>query len=132
MIYDADFEPGKDSLAVRLIKKVLDLSEEQQVSLLKQLDETSTAGYFSSERDDSRKSFKEIIMFTVKDQTYTGTSQDISAGGMFIETGDTFTVGQTIILSIPLANKQKTIKVPAQIVRAMPEGIGVEFLKKIG
>jgi hypothetical protein len=35
-----------------------------------------------------------------------------------------------IIIQIPLANNDKHIKVPAQIVRVKPEGIGVEFLKK--
>ncbi len=127
-----DQELGKDSVTVRLIKKLLDMSEEQQSSLLKQLDETSVTDQSSDDRDDTRKSFKETIHFTVKDQNYTGVSEDISSGGMFIKAGGSFLVGQNIIINIPLTNKQKHIKVPAEIVRVMPEGIGVEFLKKIG
>ena len=68
----------------------------------------------------------------MKDRNYTGISEDISSGGMLIKTEDSFSVGQSIIINIPLANKQKHIKVPAEIARVMPEGIGVEFLKKIG
>ncbi len=131
-MYDVDNQWNKDSLTLQLIKRVLDLSEEQQMSILKQLEEINGTGPFTSEREDARRSFKETILFTVKDQSYSGISQDISAGGMFIQTPDAFSVGQSIILSIPLANKQKKIKVPAQIVRVTPEGIGVEFLKKTG
>lgn len=128
---DFDQESGKDSVTVRLIKMLLDMTEDQQLSLLKQLEETSFADQFTSDRDDTRKSFKETIHFTLKDRKYAGISEDISSGGMFIRTEDTFSVGQVIIVNIPLANKQKRIKVPAEIVRVMPEGIGVEFLKKM-
>ncbi len=127
-----DQELGKDSVTVRLIKKLLDMSEEQQLSLLKQLDGTSVTNQSSNDRDDTRKNFKETIHFTMKDRNYTGISEDISSGGMFIKTEDSFSVGQSIIINIPLTNKQKHIKVPAEIARVMPEGIGVEFLKKIG
>ena len=127
-----DQELGKDSVTVRLIKKLLDMSEEQQLSLLKQLDGTSVTNQSSNDRDDTRKNFKETIHFTMKDRNYTGISEDISSGGMLIKTEDSFSVGQSIIINIPLANKQKHIKVPAEITRVMPEGIGVEFLKKFG
>ena len=127
-----DQELGKDSVTIHLIKKLLDMSEEQQLSLLKQLDETSVMDQSSNDRDDTRKNFKETIHFTVKGRNYTGISEDISSGGMFIKTEDSFSVGQSIIINIPLTKKQKYIKVPAEIVRVMPEGIGVEFLKKMG
>ena len=127
-----DQELGKDSVTIHLIKKLLDMSEEQQLSLLKQLDETSVMDQSSNDRDDTRKNFKETIHFTVKGRNYTGISEDISSGGMFIKTEDSFSVGQSIIINIPLTKKQKHIKVPAEIVRVMPEGIGVEFLRKMG
>lgn len=126
---DTDQEIGKESITVSLIRKILDMTEEQQLSLYQQLEEISAA-VMTSEREDTRKSFKKTIQFTMKYQTFTGVSQDISAGGMFIITEDTFSVGQMIAIQIPLANKSKHIKVPAQIVRIKPEGIGVEFLKK--
>ena len=128
---DTDQEIGKESITVSLIRKILDMTEEQQLSLYRQLEEVPATGVRISEREDTRKSFKKTIQFTVKDQTFTGVSQDISAGGMFIITEDTFSVGQMITIQIPLADKGKHIKVPAQIVRIKPEGIGVEFVKKI-
>ena len=127
---DTDQEIGKESITVSLIRKILDMTEEQQLSLYQQLEEISAA-VMTSEREDTRKSFKKTIQFAMKDQTFTGVSQDISAGGMFIITEDTFSVGQIIAIQIPLADKSRHIKVPAQIVRIKLEGIGVEFLKKI-
>ncbi|MEW6670344.1 MAG: PilZ domain-containing protein [Thermodesulfobacteriota bacterium] len=125
---DTDQESGKENITVSLIRKILDMTEEQQLSLYQQL-EVMPAASMTSEREDPRKSFKKTIQFTMKDQAFTGVSQDISAGGMFIATEDAFSVGQMITIEIPLANN-KRIKVPAQIVRIKPEGIGVEFLKK--
>jgi Tfp pilus assembly protein PilZ len=127
---DTDQEIGKESITVSLIRKILDMTEEQRLSLYQQLVELPATAVGISEREDTRKSFKKTIQFTMKDQTFTGVSQDISASGMFIITADTFSVGQMIIIQIPLANNDKHIKVPAQIVRVKPEGIGVEFLKK--
>jgi len=127
---DTDREIGKESITVSLIRKILDMTEEQQLSLYQQLEEMSAAAVMTSEREDTRKSYKKTILFTVKDETFTGVSQDISAGGMFIITEDAFSVRQMITIQIPLADKGKHIKVPAQIVRIKPEGIGVEFLKK--
>ena len=128
---DIDQEIQRENITVSLIRKILEMTKEQQLRLHQQLEEIAAVGVRTSERDDTRKSFKKAIQFTMKGQTFTGVSQDISAGGMFIATENTFSVGQMITIQIPLANRSKHIKVPAQIVRTKPGGIGVEFLKKI-
>ena len=128
---DTDQEIGQENITVSLIRKILDMNEDQQLSLYQQLEGMSATALMTSEREDPRKSFKKTVQFTVKDQTFSGVSQDISAGGMFIVTEETFSVGQMITIQIPLAGEGKHIRVPAQIVRIKPEGIGVEFLKKI-
>ena len=127
---DTDQEIGKESIMVSLIRKILDMTEEQQLSLYRQLVDMSATAIRTSEREDVRKSFKQTIQFMMKGKTFKGVSQDISVGGMFIITEDTFSVGQMITIQVPFANKNKYIQVPAQIVRIKPKGIGVEFLKK--
>ena len=128
---DSDHERIKDHMTVRLIKKILDLSLEQQAALLRQLNDATSFDQISNERDDTRKSYKEKILFTLNSREYSGFSQDISSGGMFIKSEGTFSVGQRIVIHIPLAGKREQVKVPARIVRIQPEGIGVEFLKKM-
>jgi Tfp pilus assembly protein PilZ len=128
---DGDQEAGQDRITVSLIRKILDMTPEQQLSLYRQLEDMPAAEVHITEREEIRKSFKKTIQFTLKDQAFNGVSQDISAGGMFIMTEGAFSVGQMITIQIPLADKSKHLKVPARIVRIKPEGIGVEFLRKL-
>jgi len=120
----------KDTITVRLIKKVLVLSEEQQYALLKQLDDPSFFSNGYGERDEIRKVYVNTIEFETKGQKYKGVSQDISSGGMFIKTNEPVAVGGTVILNIPYSDNRQCIRVPAEIVRKDSNGIGVEFLKK--
>lgn len=128
---DENQEFANEGVTVSLIRKILDLSEARQLALLRQIEEIALSDEDSNERDDTRKSFKQAINFTLKDEEFTGFSEDISSGGMFILTDDSFSVGQFIIIDIPMSNKRKHIRVPAEIARVLPHGIGVEFLKKM-
>ena len=127
---DTDDQLGKDSITVRLITLILDMPYDRQLALLKQLEEIPMTTFDTSDRDDTRKSYSSTVSFTAKDRTYKGASKDLSSGGMFIETNESFSVGEIIILTIPFSNKKRDIKVPAEIMRITDEGIGVKFIKK--
>ena len=124
---------NQDSVILRLLEKILYMSEKQRAILLRQLEDEgeSYSPDVLGERDDSRKSYKKPITFSIRDDVYEGLSMDISSGGMFILTDEVFNMGQLITLSIPFANMDKTVKVPAEIVRITEDGIGVEFVKKM-
>ena len=124
---------NQDSVILRLLEKILYMSEKQRAILLKQLEDEgeSYSPDVLGERDNSRKSYKKPISFSIRDDVYEGLSMDISSGGMFILTDEVFNMGQLITLSIPFANMDKTVKVPAEIVRITEDGIGVEFVKKM-
>ena len=128
---DFDQELSKDSITSRLIKLIMDMSIDQQMALLMQLEGSQLNSDTLGERDTSRKPYTSTIHFTSKDRSHTGISQDISSGGMFIKTDESFTVGQILTLAIPFPKQPKQIKIPAEIVRTTPEGIGVEFMKKV-
>jgi len=128
---DLDRESSKDSLAVRLIRLIIDLPEDQQEALLKQLETNQMPADILGEREISRKPYENKVHFTIKDNAYTGVSRDISSGGMFIKTAESFSVGQVMTLTIPFPKQKKKIKIPAEIVRSTSDGIGVEFMKKI-
>ncbi|RJP76202.1 MAG: PilZ domain-containing protein [Desulfobacteraceae bacterium] len=121
---------NKDTVIVHLIKKILELSESQQYTLLKQLEDPLFFSKEYGERNEARKSYINTIEFETKGNKCKGISQDISSGGMFIKTNEQVAVGNTIILNIPYTDNQKFIRVPAEIVRKDSNGIGVEFLKK--
>lgn len=119
----------KEAVTVRLIKHILEMSEQQQTTLLKQLEDPSFFSGGFGERDDIRKPYINSIEFESKGRLFKGLSQDISSGGMFIKTDEKFSVCNTIVLKIPFTDNQKHIRVPAEIVRIASDGIGVEFLK---
>jgi Tfp pilus assembly protein PilZ len=123
-------EFGKDSVAIQLIKLILDMSYDRQIALLKQLEEIPVATLEVADRDETRKSYSSTVAFSVEGRSYKGASEDISAGGMFIKTDDSFTVGQVITVTIPFFDKKKYARVPAEIVRVKEDGIGVKFMKK--
>ena len=127
---DDEQQLGKDSITVRLITLILNMPYDRQVALLKQLEEIPVTTLETTDRDDTRKLYSSTVSFSVRDRSYKGISKDISSGGMFIETNESFSVGEIISLTIPFADKKRNIKVPAEIMRITDEGIGVKFIKK--
>lgn len=120
-----------ESIVLRLLEKILYMSEEQRINLLNTLEEREYAIEEKGERDNTRKFYSTRIYFTSKGSTYQGFSEDISNGGMFINTEEFFSPGQMIVLTIPFPDDRESIKVPAEVVRTHPRGIGVEFIKKL-
>lgn len=78
-------------------------------------------------RKHQRKKFSKHINFTADNRFYTGLIKDISKTGIFIETKDSFSSGQMLMLAIPFSNKNKNTIVNGQIVRAVQKGVGVRF-----
>lgn len=118
-----------DSVTVRLIRFILAMTDEQQLTLYKQLEQTNAQSV--SERDDIRLPYAQAVNFNSKEKAYAGVSEDISSSGMFIEVQGTFQMGQTIIATIPFSNNSKHLRIPAEIVRVTAHGIGIRFLKKL-
>ncbi len=122
-----------DAATIRLIKLILDLPSDQRLQLLKQAEAMASPSSDENERDTGRKPFATSLTFNLDNITHNGKSRDVSAGGMFIEAVLDFSVvriGDVIKIDFPRSKKEGTVKVPARIVRIIPEGIGVEFIKK--
>jgi len=116
-------QSNQSNLTVRLFELIKGLSEDEQRSLLRELEEKLSRG----KREHERKPFFMIIDYSTEDRVYKDYIQNISAGGVFIETQMPFAEGQELSLSFPLPNFQKYIKISGEIVRTSPQGIGVQF-----
>ena len=119
-----------DTVTIRLIKMILDLSKAQRLKLLQQIEEMAVIASLKDQRGHMRKSLATTISFSAAKRFYSGISRDISNNGMFIQTKGDFMVGQVIDLSMPFANQNKPIQSQASIVRVSSGGIGVEFIKR--
>lgn len=67
------------------------------------------------------------VSYATRGIAYEDFLQDISAGGVFIETHAMFTVGQSLTLTFPMPGHQHFITVTGEVVRTTGQGIGVQF-----
>lgn len=116
-------QSNQSSLTTRLFELIKNMSEDEQRILLKELEKKLSKG----KRQHERKPFFMVVDYSAEDRVYKDFIQNISAGGVFIETRLPFSVGQEVSLSFPLPNYKKYIKIPGEIVRTNLEGIGVKF-----
>jgi len=99
------------------------LSEQKVRQLLKDLEE----GQRIERRKYDRKDFLRIIDYSVGDRYYRDFIQDLNVNGLFIKPSQTFSVGQTVIMTFMSPDYQKPFKINGEIVRVHSDGIGVQF-----
>lgn len=78
-------------------------------------------------RQNQRFPSSSPVSYATRGIAYEDFLQDVSAGGVFIETRAMFAVGQTLTLTFPLPGHQHFITVTGEVVRATGHGIGVKF-----
>ena len=121
-----DGQSDESMLTDQIIKLVKNMSLDDRRSLLRELKERQG----KEKRSDLRRSYPMDVNYVSEGNVYQDFIQDISPGGVFIETEEPFTIGQEISMAIPSSNHQKYIKIKGKVVRITPQGIGVEFQKK--
>jgi uncharacterized protein (TIGR02266 family) len=114
---------NESSVTARLLKVIKKMSENEQLTLLKELGER----VFKDRRKHEREPFFMVVDYSTEDRFYKDYIQDISAGGVFIQTRMPFRAGQDVSLSFPLPDHQKYIAINGEVARVTPEGIGVKF-----
>lgn len=114
---------NESKITTRLIELIKKIPEEEQRALLKELEER----LFEGKRKHDRKPFLMAVDYSTQDHVYKDFIQNISAGGVFIQTNMPFSVGQEVSLTFPLPNYKKHIKIIGEVVRATPQGVGVKF-----
>ena len=93
----------KASIAARLLNLILDVPVEQQLKLLKQLDNWKYEGA----RKHPRKQWVMPVDLATKNQIVKEIIKDISNGGVFIETKIPFSTGDKVTLNFQLPNRKK-------------------------
>ena len=106
------------------MKMCMNTSEYEQGNFLDKFEERLA----EERRKHARKPFFMAVDYATKDRTYKDFIQDISTGGVFIETRMPLHAGQKLAMSFPLPNCKKHVKITGKIVRTNVQGIGVKFL----
>ena len=78
-------------------------------------------------RRHPRRSYRKTVLFTAQNQYYEGITNNISKGGVFIETNDKLSVGQIIRLVIPGTKIDKGVMLKGEVIHVKHRGVGVKF-----
>jgi hypothetical protein len=80
-------------------------------------------------REFPRLSCYLMVDFAAGGKAFRSCIRDISANGVFIETGDSFETGQDIALCFTLTESEESLpfKVQGKVTRLYPDGIGVRY-----
>lgn len=118
-----DNELSTNEVHRAILRKISGLSEEKMRQFLNYLDEDQ----IPEKRKYDRKDFIRIIDYTVGERYYRDFIQDISEGGLFIDTSNQFSVGQEILMTFVSPDYQKPFKINGKIIHTQTDGIGVKF-----
>ena len=120
---DHSNEPNISVITARLFEIILDLPFEDRRTLLKDLEAKNSQG----RRKFARKPYFMPVDFATPDRAFSGFIQNISSGGLLIETRETLPVGEQVTLSFMRPKSRDYIKVGGEVVRNIPDGFGVKF-----
>ena len=117
----------ENKLTEHLIRAVSRLTPQRKKMLDELLKEWERLDY----REDGRIPCFLPVDYSTNDRVYQDFINNLSKGGIFIETLSPFRAGQLISLIFSLPFMQKTFKISGTIVRTEQDGIGVKFRKNL-
>ena len=85
----------------------------------------------SDKREHNRKKVSIEAECKYNDVQFKDSIEDISYGGVFIKTDEQFSIGQEIMVSfsVPRLKINYNITLIGEVVRIVPDGVGVKFIK---
>lgn len=119
----AEKELEKEHVSTRLPELIDMMSDDQLSNLLEYAEEL----YGKKKREHERYSCLITTDCVYQSRAFNDFIKDISFGGVFIETSESFSQGEEITLTISFSHYSKPFKITGEIVRIAPSGIGVKF-----
>ncbi|MBN1930199.1 MAG: PilZ domain-containing protein [Desulfobacterales bacterium] len=114
------------SIIERLHEIIRNMSENQQKMLLSILQDIDSI----DRRKHPRKQGQLNVKYEDETGTYNGHIQNISIGGVCIETECPVSVGHIFELTILPPDKMKPMKITGEVVWSRADGFGIRFKKK--
>lgn len=115
------------TLNEKIVNLVKNLSDEKKQLLVDLLIEWQQ----KEQRSDSRIPCLIAVDYAFKKRAYRDFMQDLSKGGVFIETREPLNTGESITLTFAMPNEKVHFKIAGKIVRSENGGIGVQFDTKL-
>ena len=105
---------------------ITNISEAKRWDLLEKL-ETFQKSKLAEMREYSRRPAFIPVECSSHEVCFTDFIQDISRGGVYIQTDGNFYVGQSITLTFSLHKDEDVMSVKGKVARIDPKGVGVNF-----
>jgi CheY-like chemotaxis protein len=117
---------GLSVINPRLSELISNLPDEEIQELIEELEKRQKSS-FDEKRKHQRKPTLIYVDCSGKNYTFTDFIQNISIGGLFIETKIPLFVDQELSMAFTLPGTEAPIKITGKVVRSNPKGIAVQF-----
>ncbi len=117
---------GLSVINPRLSELISNLSDGEIQELIEELEKRQESS-FDEKRKHQRKPTLIYVDCSGKNYTFTDFIQNISIGGLFIETKIPLFVNQELSMAFTLPGTEAPIKITGKVVRSNPKGIAVQF-----
>ena len=117
----------KDSLANQLIKRIIDMSDNQRLILMKHLEEIASGTNNGDKRRLPRKDCLINVNMMLQGPNFNSYILDINQNGAYIETNESFAVGQQMKLTFASPSSRKPLDITGEIIRKDGQGVGIRF-----
>jgi Tfp pilus assembly protein PilZ len=107
----------------QLLNLIIDLNEEQQSLLLKEVEEK----FLEEKRGYIRRARSIPVRYINKDRIFTGFIINFSQGGCFIKADDPLFVGEEILMDIGLDCYNKAIRIKGIVAHVNRLGVGIKY-----
>lgn len=84
---------------------------------------------YDGSRQHPRVEYAIPVKYEFDSQTYEGTTENVSSGGVFIKTRDPIAVGQEVTIDIPLKKKGKIKRLTGKVTWSTRKGFGAKFIR---
>ena len=107
----------------KLFNLIIDLNEEQQSLLLKEVEEK----FLKEKRGYIRKARSVPVRYINNDRIFSGFIINFSQGGCFIKSDDPLFVGEEILMDIGLDCYNKAIRIKGIVAHVNRLGVGIKY-----
>ena len=125
-----DNKIGIKEVRSRISEIISRMSEAESRKLLKGLEKWQQSRP-PDKREHHRKYTSIYAICETKNYNFRDFTKNISAGGVFIETGNTLSINEDLFMTLLHSGFEVPIRAGGKIVRVDPKGIGVKFKNTI-
>jgi Tfp pilus assembly protein PilZ len=111
----------------KLLNLIIELNEEQQRSLLKEVEEK----YLKEKRNHIRKTCRVPVRYINKDRIWSSFIINLSQDGCFIETKDPLFKGDEILMDVGFDSKNKAFRIKGVVAHVNRMGVGIKYKEMI-